>query len=72
MEKFIPFAKRSKRSQREAHRAQRHDWGALNPVTRKAKNSKAYDRNKARRWKDTSDTSGSYLWIALRSISPQA
>jgi hypothetical protein len=57
MEKFIPFEKLSKREQRERNRRRRGDWGSLNPVTRRAKNPKAYDRNKARkRNEDSSDT----------------
>ena len=28
--------------------AKRQTWGALNPVTRKPQNSKAYNRNKSR------------------------
>jgi hypothetical protein len=57
MEKFIPFEKLSKREKREMVRLRRGDWGALNPVTRKAKNPKAYDRNKARKWNDDSSKS---------------
>jgi hypothetical protein len=58
MEKFIPFEKLSKREKREHNRLRRSDWGNLNPVTRRAKNPKAYDRSKARRWNEDSSASG--------------
>ena len=45
--KFIPLEKQSKRKQRAYHAARRKDWGGLNPVTRKPKNPKAYDRKKS-------------------------
>lgn len=47
-EKFIPKDKLSKRSKRKLNLAQRATWG-INPITRKATNPKAYNRNKARR-----------------------
>lgn len=50
MEKFISFEKLSKKKQRELNNAKRSTWGALNPVTRKSENPKAYNRKKARRW----------------------
>ena len=49
MEKFIPYAKLSKKEKRRRDTAKRGTWGALNPVTRKPVNSKAYHRAKARR-----------------------
>ena len=49
MEKFIPYEKLSKKKKRELDAKRRRTWGALNPVTRKPANSKAYDRAKARR-----------------------
>jgi hypothetical protein len=58
MDKFIPFDKLSKRRQRELNRERRRDWGALNPVTRRAVNPKAYDRNKARKRSDDSSDFG--------------
>ena len=48
MEKFIPYEKLSKKKQRELDRQKRNTWGALNPVTRKPENPKAYNRRKAR------------------------
>ena len=49
MEKFIPYQKLSKKKQRELDRKRRGTWGGLNPVTRIPANSKAYNRQKARR-----------------------
>ena len=50
MEKFIPYEKLSKKKQRERNKEKRGSWGALNPVTRKSENAKAYNRKKARQW----------------------
>ena len=55
MEKFVPYEKRSKKQQRQLNARRRTLW-TVNPVTRKPKNSKAYDRAKARKWKDDSMT----------------
>lgn len=44
MDPHIPFAKLSKKRQRELNAQKRNTWGSLNPVTRKPKNSRAYDR----------------------------
>ena len=52
MQKFIPYEKLSKKKKRELDAARRTTWGALNPVTRRPPNPRAYDRQKARRWKD--------------------
>ena len=51
MEKFIPYEKRSKKEQRRWNNARRGGWGAVKPVTRAPKNSRAYDRRKAQNWK---------------------
>ena len=51
MEKFIPYEKLTKKEKRKIDQARRKNWGAVNPVTRKPENSKAYNRNKARSWK---------------------
>jgi len=48
-QKFIPLNKRSKREQKEYHAGQRRDWGATNPMTRKAPNPKIYNRKKSKR-----------------------
>ncbi len=55
MEKFISYEKLSKKKQRELNRKKRVTWGVLNPVTRKTKNEKLYDRKKARNRRDDSD-----------------
>ncbi|HWP80691.1 MAG TPA: hypothetical protein VN446_08620 [Candidatus Acidoferrum sp.] len=52
MEKFVPFEKLSKKKRQELTKARRGSWGALSPVTRKSKNEKAYDRKKARKWRE--------------------
>lgn len=54
MEKFISFEKLSKKKQREANAKRRGSWGALNPVTRKPANPKAYNRKKAHKWSENS------------------
>ena len=55
MEKFIPYEKLSKKKQRELNAARRSTW-AINPVTRKPANPKAYNRQTARKWKDDSNS----------------
>lgn len=49
MDKFVPFEKLSKKRQREMNQKRRGTWVGINPVTRKPKNPKAYDRKKARK-----------------------
>ncbi len=56
MEKFIPFEKLSKKAQQKRNAARRGSWYGLNPVTRKLENSKAYNRRKAQKWSDGSDS----------------
>ena len=51
MEKFTPYEKLSKKARRALDARKRGSWGGLNPVTRKPANPRAYDRNKAKRWK---------------------
>lgn len=70
MEKYIPYEKLSKKKQKEQNAKQRGSWYGINPVTRRAKNGKAYDRKKARKWSEDLPNrafSASYL-----SISPTA
>lgn len=50
MRKMISYQKLSKKERRKLDLAQRGTWGDINPVTRKAQNSKAYNRKKALRW----------------------
>ena len=49
MERFIPYEKLSKKKKRELDNSRRGTWGELSPVTRRAQNAKACDRNKARK-----------------------
>lgn len=49
MTDFVPLRKQSKKKQREFYSAKRGSWNGLNPITRVAPNSKAYDRNKTKR-----------------------
>ena len=44
MEKFIPYEKLSKKKKRELDAKRRGTWGALNPVTRKSPDPRAYNR----------------------------
>ncbi|MBP3633369.1 MAG: hypothetical protein J6J43_02210 [Oscillospiraceae bacterium] len=52
MTKHIPYEKLSKKEKKKLDEQRRGSWGGLNPVTRKPENPKAYDRSKARNWKD--------------------
>lgn len=58
-QKYIPLEKRSKKQQKEFHSMQRKSWGNVNPVTRIVPNKKAYNRKKARQWREP--LSGFYL-----------
>ena len=49
MEKFVPYEKLSKKKKKEQNDKKRVMW-SLNPVTRKSKNPKAYDRNAEKRY----------------------
>ena len=46
MSKHTPFEKLSKRKQRDVNARRRRGWGALNPITRRPPNPKAYNRNR--------------------------
>ena len=61
MAKFIPFVKLSKKTQQEINKSRRKNWG--NPVTKRPANSKAYNRKKARAWKDTFPTSELFYYL---------
>ena len=50
MEKFIPYAKLSKKKKRELDARRRGTW-TINPVTRKPTNPRAYNRNKEQKWR---------------------
>ena len=51
MVKFIPYEKLSKKEKRKVDATKRTTWGTISPVTRKPKNSRAYDRKKTQNWK---------------------
>ena len=68
MEKFIPYDKLSKKKRRELDAQRRGSWGALNPVSRRTPNPKAYDRNKARRW-DPNDPASVLLFCRFIFLS---
>ncbi len=52
MQKFVPFEKLSKKERERVNKARRATWGALNPVTRKPENPKAYNRKKLQKQED--------------------
>lgn len=64
MQKFVSREKLGKKAKRELDRAQRQTW-AINPIARKSKNMKAYDRKKARY---RSDDDGIGLNYSLRFV----
>ena len=72
MEKYIPYEKLSKKEKRRLDSARRGTWGGISPVTRKPRNSKAYNRSKARNWKreDHETNSGSFHICLLRMAIP--
>ena len=51
MSKFIPYEKLSKKEKRRLDAAKRGTWGGIDPVTRKPRNSKAYNRKRTQDWK---------------------
>ena len=63
MAKFIPFVKLSKKTQQEINKSRRKNWGNIDPVTKRPENSKAYNRKKARAWKDTFPTSELFYYL---------
>ena len=62
MDKYVPFEKLSKKRKREQNAKRRGTWGSINPVTRKPKNPKAYDRKKARRSSQKDDFSVPFVF----------
>ncbi len=67
MDKFVPYEKLSKKKKRQLDAEKRGSWYGLNPITRKPKNPKAYDRKKARCWRDdSSNVLSSYIEVAPR------
>ncbi|MBQ7542104.1 MAG: hypothetical protein IJT44_07425 [Clostridia bacterium] len=61
MNKFIPYEKLSKKKKRELDRRKRAEW-KINPVTRRPKNPKAYDRRKAHLWDEPSSEPYSFAF----------
>ena len=59
MQKFIPFAKLSKKTQQEINKS----WGNIDPVTKRPANSKAYNRKKAQVWKDDFPTPELFYYL---------
>ncbi len=53
MTRYVPYEKLSKKRKREEDAKRRGSWGEINPVTRKPDNPKAYQRQKARSWKQS-------------------
>ena len=67
MDKFVPYEKLSKKKKRQLDAEKRGSWYGLNPITRRPKNPKAYDRKKARCWRDDSgNVLSSYLRHQMR------
>lgn len=56
MNNFIPYEKLSKKKKRELDQKRRGSWGSINPVTKRPPNPKAYNRLKARKRREDSDT----------------
>ncbi len=70
MEKFIPYAKLSKKKKRELDARRRGVW-TISPVTRKPASPKAYNRSKARKWRDDDSLSAPLFFaLARRSGEP--
>lgn len=65
MEKFIPFEKLSKKKKQELLVKKRRTWGAINPVTRKPENPKAYKRGKEKARERYDDTSAGVLFYFM-------
>lgn len=63
MQKFIPFAKLSKKAQQVINQNRRKNWGSIDPITKRSPNSKAYNRKKAQAWKDTFPTSELFYYL---------
>ena len=56
MNRFIPYEKLSKKEKKALNAKKRGSWGNCSPVTRKSPNPKAYNRKKARNWRDESNS----------------
>lgn len=56
MEKYISYAKLSKKEKRKIDLSHRRTWGDFNPATRKPENSKAYKRSQFKNGKLRDDS----------------
>ncbi len=65
MQKFIPFAKLSKKAQQVINKSKRKNWGNIDPVTKRPTNSKAYNRKKAQAWKDDFPTPELFIFYKV-------
>ena len=76
MEKFIPYEKLSKKEKARRNKEARTMW-TISPVTRKAENPKAYNRNKVKRsggsLQDEQKTDASFLFhsFLIAALPPQ-
>ncbi len=64
-QKHIPYEKLSKKAKKAYNAQQRGSWGALNPVTRRPPNPNAYQRSKARNWRNDSDSAPLLFYFEL-------
>ena len=74
MTRHIPYEKLSKKAKKALDAQQRVSWGGLNPVTRRPPNPKAYQRSKARNWRNDSNSAplrciGSYGFCSTSQCS---
>lgn len=65
MEKYIPYEKLSKKEKRKVDLGRRSTWGELSPVTRKPKNSRAYNRKRSQNWKKELPNSATLFYACL-------
>lgn len=65
MQKFVPFEKLSKKEREKLNKERRRSWGALNPVTRKPENPKAYNRKKLQKGDDLRFEAFSFVIILV-------
>ncbi len=61
MHKFVPYEKLSKKAKRAEAQKHRRNWGELNPITRKAPNPRAYQRQKTRSQNQWTDSEPGFL-----------
>ena len=60
MEKFVPYAKLSKKQKKAQDAVSRRTW-ETNPGTRRVPNGKAYRREKARQWRKDFSSPGFFV-----------